>query len=194
MNPNELHVNFLNSFSSISERNIEELLKITELKSVKGGTQIVKLNEVPSKVYMLVSGVIRCFLSTESGKEFNKSFYLPFSFVGPVTALIQKKPSLFVFEALTDCEIYEVDYYKLMDLCKKDESLNMLYAKVLETVYMTYEKRLVELISLDAKNRYIELKRQIPDVEYLIPQYHIASYLGITAVQLSRIRKKIAKD
>lgn len=193
MDYSEPHANFLNSFSNISDDVIQDLLKISELRTVKAGKQIVKLNEVPSKVYMLVSGIVRCYLSTESGKEFNKSFYFPLSFVGSLTALIQRTPSLFVFETLQDTEIYEVDYYKLIELCKKNESLNMLYSKVLESVYTMYEKRLVELISLDAKDRYLELQKQIPKVDELIPQYHIASYLGITPVQLSRIRKKIDK-
>jgi hypothetical protein len=55
---------------------------------------------------------------------------------------------------------------------------------------MKYEKRLVELISQNAKERYSALQKQIPEVDELIPQFHIASYLGITPVQLSRIRKK----
>jgi CRP-like cAMP-binding protein len=184
-------VTFLNSFSGISEEILEELRNVSKFKKIKSGKQLVKLNEVPSKVYMLLSGVVRCYLITESGKEFNKNFYLPIGFVGPLTALIKKKPSLFVFEALSDCEVYEIDYNKLIDLCKINKSVNMLYSKVLEAVYVIYEKRLIELISLDAKGRYLALRKQIPEVDELIPQYHIASYLGITPVQLSRIRKKM---
>jgi CRP-like cAMP-binding protein len=191
MNQTGSHANFLNAFDNIPQDIKEELLKISELKTVKAGEQIVKLGETPSKVFMLVSGIVRCYLSTESGKEYNKSFYMPLSFVGPLTALIQRTPSLFVFETLEDSEMYVVDYYKLTDLYKKNELLRALYYRVLEVTYMMYEKRLVELISLDAKARYIELQKQIPNVDALIPQYHIASYLGITAVQLSRIRKKI---
>ncbi|TXG39794.1 Crp/Fnr family transcriptional regulator [Seonamhaeicola maritimus] len=182
---------FLNSFIEISEETFLELDKITTFKRVESGTQIVKLGEVPSKVYMLISGTIRCYLSTESGKEFNKSFYLPTSFVASLTALINSKPSLFVFETLSDCKMFEIDYKKLKELCKKDQSINDLYSRVLEVVYIKYERRLVELISLDAKERYLELRKKIPNVDEIIPQYHIASYLGITAVQLSRIRKKI---
>ena len=190
MNQRESHASFLNSFSNLSEDIIRELLKITDFKSVKAGTQIVKLDETPSKVYMLISGIVRCYLITESGKQFNKSFYMPLSFIGPLRSLIQITPSLFVFETLEDSQMYEVDYYKLIELCKNHESINMLYSKVLESVYIMYEKRLVELISLDAKDRYKELKKQIPKLDELIPQYHIASFLGITPVQLSRIRKK----
>ena len=94
---------FINSFNDISEETTAELLKISEFKKISSGTELVKLNEVPSKIYMLVSGLVRCYLITESGKEFNKSFYLPIGFVGSLTALIKRKPSLFVFEALSDC-------------------------------------------------------------------------------------------
>jgi CRP-like cAMP-binding protein len=181
---------FLNSFINISEEHIQVLIDNSEFKKVKAGTQLVKLGEVPSKVYMIVSGVIRCYLITESGKEYNKSFYLPISVFGSLTALVKKTPSKFVFEVLSDSKIYEMDYYKLMSLCESHMEFNTLYSRMLESVYTTYEKRLIELISLEAKDRYLELKKQIPNIESLIPQYHLASYLGITPIQLSRIRKK----
>jgi CRP-like cAMP-binding protein len=189
-----MHKNFLflNSMTDISEEAFNEIQKITEFKKVKAGTQIVKLNEVPTKIYMLVSGVIRCYISTESGKEFNKNFYFPTSFVGSLTALLKTKPSTLVFETLSDCKIYEVDYQKLMQLCENDPKLKSLYAKILEVLYVKYEKRLVEMISMDATSRYLELRRKNPNIEEQISQYHIASYLGITAVQLSRIKKKIS--
>tara|TARA_R110000868_G_scaffold376927_1_gene642172 strand:+ start:607 stop:1182 length:576 start_codon:yes stop_codon:yes gene_type:complete len=188
MNKNFL---FLNSIADISEETFKEIQKITEFKRVEAGTHIVKLDDVPTKIYMLVSGAIRCYICTESGKEFNKSFYLPTSFVGSLTALLKRKPSMFVFETLTECKIYEVDYHKLMTLCDKKPKLKALYTKILEVLYVKYEKRLVEMISMDATCRYLELRRQNPNIDELISQYHIASYLGITAVQLSRIKKKI---
>lgn len=183
---------FLDKFVEVSEEAFLELQYISEFKKLEAGTQIVKLGEVPSKMYMLRTGIIRCYLSTESGKEFNKSFYLPTCMVASLTALLKGTPSIFVFETVTECKLYEVDYIKFKKLCAKKPKVNQLYTRVLESVYIKYEKRLVELISLDATERYIELQSQIPEVDELIPQYHIASYLGITPVQLSRIRKKLA--
>ena len=182
---------FLNKIENISEETFAELVKITEFKRIPAGSQIIKSEEIPSKIYILLSGVIRCYLITESGKEFNKSFYLPSSFFASLTALIKKKSSLFTFETISDCKVYEIDYSELTKLCKVNLSLQNLHIKVLEMVYVNYEKRLVDLISLDATGRYLELQKLIPNIEEIISQYHIASYLGITAVQLSRIRKKL---
>lgn len=183
---------FLKSIANISEETFKELQQLSEYKLIPSGTQIVKLEDVPTKIYMLVSGAIRCYVSTEAGKEFNKNFYLPTSFVGSLTALLKRKPSLFVFETLTDCKVYELDYYKLMKLCDENPKLKSLYSKILEMLYVKYEKRLVEMISLNATDRYKQLLKQNPNIEDSISQYHIASYLGITPVQLSRIRKKIS--
>jgi CRP-like cAMP-binding protein len=180
---------FLNSFADISEETYIELIKFAKLKKIKAGTQLIKLDEVPAKAYLLISGTLRSYIITESGKEFNKSFYLPVSFFASLTALMTRKPSEFIFEALTDCTIYEIDFYKLMEICEKNLAVNIMYSKVLESSYLKQEIRMVELISLDASERYLELQKQIPNVDKLIPQYHIASYLGITPVQLSRIRK-----
>ena len=182
---------FLNSIVDLSEETFTDLAKIAKFKRIPAGTQIIRSDDIPSKIYMLVSGNVRCYLSTEGGKEYNKSFYLPLSLLASLTALINKKPSFFVFETLSECKIYEIDYYELMKLGEDNISIKNLHIKVLEMVYFNYEKRLVDLISLDATGRYLELKKLTPNIDEIISQYHIASYLGITAVQLSRIRKKL---
>lgn len=74
MKPTESQANFLNAINALPEEVIVELLKISKLKTYQGNTQIVKLNEMPSKIYVLVTGIVRSYLSTESGKEFNKNF------------------------------------------------------------------------------------------------------------------------
>jgi CRP-like cAMP-binding protein len=138
--------------------------------------------------------MMRAYLSSESGKEFNKNFFMPFSFVGALTALIQNQPSKLTYEALTKCNVYEVSFSDIIDLCKEDINISNLYNRILEHVYIRYEERQLELISMDAKERYLTLRRKIPDIDKLIPQYQIASYLSITPVQLSRIRRKIKKE
>jgi len=188
MNPN---LDFLNSFLDVSEETFVRLSDIAVFRKLDVGMQLGKSEEVPTKIYMLISGVMRAYLGSESGKEYNKSFFMPFSFVGAFTGLIKKQPSKLVYEALTKCKVYEVDFNAFMDLCKNDIDISNLYNRFLEHAFVKYEERQLELISMDATQRYLKLCKKIPDIESLIPQYQIASYLGITPVQLSRIRKKM---
>lgn len=191
MNPNLV---FLNSFLDVSDETFSKLTSIAIYKKLSIGELIATPGEVPSKIYLLASGMMRAYLSSENGKEFNKNFFMPFSFVGALSALVKNKPSTLTYEALTKCDVYEVSFNDILDLCKEDINISNLYNRILEHVYIRYEERQLELISMDAKERYLALRKKSPNIDKLIPQYHIASYLSITPVQLSRIRRKIKKE
>lgn len=182
---------FLNSFENISEDTFKLLQSIATFKELKPGTQISKLDEKASNLYLLVSGIVRAYKLSELGKEYNKSFFLPISLTGSLTALIKNKPSKLIYETLTDCKVYEVNYAQFIKLSQSNVEISQLHIKVLESVFIKYETRQLELISLNATERYQKLRNDIPNIDKLIPQYQIASYLSITAVQLSRIRKKL---
>ena len=188
MNPT---LSYLNSFIDVSEETFGKLQKISSFKVLEANTPLAKAGEVASKMYLLVSGLMRVYLSSESGKEYNKNFFMPLSFVGSFTSIIKKQPSKLTYEALTDCKLYEIDFNKIVDLCQHDIQISNLYNKILEKIFMSYEERQLELISMDAKQRYLQLLKRLPNIDSMIPQYQIASYLGITPVQLSRIRKKL---
>jgi hypothetical protein len=66
-----------------------------------------------------------------------------------------------------------------------------MYANALESIFLLLEARIYDLSVLNATGRYLKLKKQIPNIENIITQYHIASYLNVSAVQLSRIRKEM---
>ncbi len=188
MNPNFV---FLNSFVDISEDTFNKLSKLSTFKRITANTIVTRTGETPTKYYFLVSGLMRAYLNSETGKEYNKNIFSPISFVASFTALINKKPSKLTYETLTDCKVYEFDYNKIMNLCETDLSVSLLYSRILERVFIGYEKRNLELLTLDATQRYIKLRKQIPNIDDLIPQYQIASYLSITPIQLSRIRKNL---
>jgi CRP-like cAMP-binding protein len=182
---------FLNSFSDISEDVFSKLQEVSNFIEVDSKTQLVKPGEIPNKIYLLISGIMRVYLSSEDGKEYNNKFFLSMSFVAPLTALVTNSKSILTYEALTPCQLYEINFDVFIDLVNTNLSVSSLYIKGLEHVYMEYEKRQLDFISMNATQRYLALKEDIPEIDTLISQYQIASYLSITPVQLSRIRKKI---
>jgi len=182
---------FLNSFINVPEDTFNKLQKITIFKEIEPKMTLTKSGEIPTKVYMLTTGLIRAYMGLECGKEHNKNIFTPYSFAGALTALIKEEPSELTYETLTHCKGYEINFSAMKELCRSDLIVSNLYNKILESIFIAYEQKQLEIVSLDASQRYLKLKSQIPDIEDLIPQFEIASYLNITPVQLSRIRKKL---
>lgn len=77
---------------------------------------------------------------------------------------------------------------------KNNQDIERLARKLAELFFVQKEQREIDIVLLDADKRYLLFQKEFPGLENMIPQYHIASYLGITPTQLSRIRKKIVKS
>jgi len=93
---------------------------------------------------------------------------------------------------LTDCVIYTCDYKSLTDLYDACPDLERFARRIAEYYFLEKEKKEIEIVLLDASQRYLLFQKEFPTLQQLIPQFHIASYLGVSATQLSRIRKQFA--
>lgn len=182
---------FIQKIGKLSKESENEFLSLLEIKKFKKGSVIAKKGEIPKSFYMLKSGIARSFFVDENNKQYTRTLFRPIASVGAFSALILNKPSRLTYDCLTDCEMYEGDFQAFKKLCNKNSDIANMYARGLEGVFIRMERRIYDLSVLDAKQRYIDLKIRIPNIDNLIPQYHIASYLNISPVQLSRIRKDL---
>ena len=187
----KLLFDFFNEINPIPKKSSDKLFSLVRVKKLKKGDRVVNLGEIPNEFYILKSGVIRSFYTDEKGKEYIRHLFTPFRATGALGALILDKPSRLSYDCLLDCEVYAINFKDFKSLIEKDQAICRLYTSALEIIFLTLESKIYDLSVLNATERYLKLKRQNPDIENLIPQYHIASYLNITPVQLSRIRKEI---
>lgn len=147
--------------------------------------------EYARKVGFLEKGIIRAFIRNNEGKEYTKQFFVAPSIIGAYTSLLTKQPNKIIQEALTDCTIWIADYSKIEALYARHHEMERIGRKIAEYYYLEKERNLVEMALFDADKRYVLLKERFPTIESQVQQYHIASYLGISPTQLSRIRKKM---
>lgn len=182
---------FLRLKFNVSKEAYKILQSLAKYKKLKQGQVLLEQGTKSNKMSFLVSGLMRAYHVLESGKEITKNLYTPYSFVGPFSSILKKEPSLLTHEALTDTVLYEVNFEDFLAHSKTNIEISKLYNRVLEYIFIVYEQKYLTHISLNATERYRLLKNQIPDIENLIPQYQIASYLNISPVQLSRIRKAL---
>jgi len=168
-----------------------------ELKANYKKTQLTKKEifskdgEYARKVGFLEKGIIRAFIRDDEGKEYTKQFFFAPSIIGAYTSLLTNQPNKIIQQALTECTVWVADYSKIEALYARHHELERIGRKIAEYYYLEKEKNLVEMALYDADKRYALLKERFPTIESKIQQYHIASYLGVSPTQLSRIRRKL---
>ncbi len=183
---------FYNYISPLTEVTWEKVLPLFKEERLSSNSFFIRENEVARKFAFLKSGVVRAFFINQEGQEYNKQFFVGPSSIGAYSSLITGKPNLIPQQALTDCIIYACDFKALNNLYSAHADLERLARKMAEYYFIEKEKKELEIVLLDATQRYHIFQQEFPLLDQLIPQYHIASYLGISATQLSRIRNQLA--
>jgi len=184
----------LAEFYPLSEESIKKLVGLMRYQKFDKNHRIADIGDTPTHFFVLMEGIVRSYAIDEKGKEYTRSLYVPMTPTGAFSALVLEKPAQAIYECLSECTFLVGDFRKYKEYASENIELSNLYNQVMERIFITMEKRIYDLSMLDAKQRYLKLRNHIPDIENLIPQYHIASYLNITPVQLSRIRKDLFKS
>jgi CRP-like cAMP-binding protein len=186
-------LNYINSFTPLSNKDWNLLEPHLFTRTLKKNSLFTKEGKVCKEIGFVLSGNLRHYY-THDGEEKTTYFYFENNFVSDYISCISQQPGLLTIEALTDVELIVFPYTKLQDcylLSKEWERFGRLIAEYLAK---GLEERMVSLLTLNAEERYLELlKSNKQKIIERIPQLHIANYLGITPVSLSRIRNKINK-
>lgn len=175
----------------VSENELTDFWGIGKTQSIDEGEFFVREGQIPGKFGFVISGMFRYCYIDKNGKEFTKAFMTERSFISSYSAMVLRKPSHFYIEALEDSVVFEIEYRKWNMLREKNSRWDKLLIGLLEKGYAVKEKRERELLLLDAESRYKLFLQEFPTLERRVKQFMIASYLGITPIALSRVRKKL---
>lgn len=157
---------------------------------LKKGTYFAREGRIEREFAFLETGLVRVFFRDQQGQEFNKSFFLPGSFIGAFTSLVSGSENYFYYEALAECRLWTADYAAFTQLFDAHPKIERVARIVAERLFISKDMKEVAVALQDAAARYEAFKQEFPGLQNQIAQYHIASYLGITPTQLSRIRSK----
>ena len=177
----------------VPESALEELLGIGTLQVFHKGELIIAAGEESSILYILLQGLVRKFYLDAAGNDITHMFQQKNSFFSTDYVMI-RQPSLCCFEAAEECRTLTFDYTKVQQVMAREPALLSVYVGILENTLREKLLRENALLSKCATERYLDLKDRIPGIEDRVSQAHIASYIGITPVSLSRIRRTLREE
>lgn len=181
---------YLEKLIDLNESEMEVFISLFSEIHLKKSEYFAKEGEFSTKLAFVSTGVLRAFFRNNSGREYNKTFFTSSNFVAAYSSITRKHKNLINIQCLTDCTLLVADFGEITALYSKFPKFESLARTMAEYKFAIKEKREIELVTCEASERYEIFKQEHPNLENLINQYHIASYLGITPTQLSRIRAK----
>ena len=149
-------------------------------------------------LYFLHSGLVRSYLVSGSGRASTRQLHFNNHnatilnlFVVDYESMSRQQPGTIGFEVLEACELTRIDLDLITDLRNASAKWEKLSRLLLEAAYIESSTFYQSIIARPAKENYRYLRDNMPHLMDLVPQYHLASYIGITAVSFSRIKQEI---
>lgn len=184
----------LNYFSRIMPLTPEEAAAIAETMNIqhyKKGTVLLKEGQVSTEAYFVLEGCVRQYYLVD-GEEKTNNFFTEEQWVISITSMSQHVPSGHFMECCLDSTLVVGNRKKEEYLYERFPKLESVSRKVMEKVFAEQQEIMASYATDTPEQRYLKLMKSRPDLFQKIPQYHIASYIGVKPESLSRIRKRIA--
>lgn len=159
---------------------------------LKRGEFLTRAGEVADRIGFVVSGLFRKVHVTPKGKAIVRGFGGPGAVVGAYVSLLTGAPSYLSVEALRDSELFVLHWSELNELYARHSSFQTIGRRLAELTLLEREARAHDLLTLSAGERYARFQQSHRQLLPHLRDHDIASYLGITAVSLSRIRGRTA--
>lgn len=150
---------------------------------------LLRAGEPAPSIHFLVRGLLRYVYITPAGKERNKAFYGQRQLVGAVSAAMTGGPAPFSIQALEPSVLLALPYRELRDIAEREQGVARLLVHLLSEAFIRNEQREAMLLTGDARQRYAWLCEREPELLDRLPQHHIAAYIGVDAVSLSRLKR-----
>lgn len=174
----------------ITEKELETFVSFCEKKRHKKKEIISSSYTRTSHTLFVNRGMLRFFLIDLKGKEHTTHFSMENEFTGDYSSLLSNKPSIYTIQALEDIELVSIPLAAIQwgyENIKFGDRLGRLIA---ESYFLFMDHRISDNYVKSTKERYEMITRIYPDIHNRAPQHMIASYLGITPVHLSRLKRK----
>lgn len=182
-------ISAIRAMIAISDAELNHFLTACQVKTFRKQSIISKPGQVPNEIFFIKRGIVRVTILDNQGTEHTIHFALENQFIADYSSFMLLQPALYTLQALEDTEVVvlprhviEWGYHHLA----QGDRLGRLIA---EFYFIYHDNRIKNLYARTPKERYDSITEVFPNIHNRAPQHMIASYLGITPVHLSRLKR-----
>lgn len=182
---------FLKLTSTFSDEEINDFMTLGKKVELAKGEFFISEGQICKSFAFIHSGTFSFIISTDEG-EHVKDFSGSNKFITSYSSFITQTASQIFIRAEENATLTQWSFDTYQELIHSSEHWKQFALKIANYLYLRKEKREISLLTETAEQRYLNMLKEFPHIVQHVPQYLIASYLGIKPQSLSRIRNKIA--
>ncbi len=183
----------INKKVTLTEEETSILVAKLKSRTYLKGQYIIQGGDVYKNQTFIISGKVRTFYLDDNGGEHIVAFGIENWWVGDICSFVTQTAAEFNTQCLEKTTVLQISYDDLQQLYHDIPKLERYFRLIVQSAYGSMSKRIVRTHSMSAKDRYLLFTESYPEIAERVPQYMIASYLGITKEFLSTIRNQLAK-
>ncbi len=187
-------IDYINRIVELSEEEEKILLSRIKTRQYLKGQYILQQGDVCSVSAFVLKGCTKTFYLDDQGQEHVIMFSVEDWWTSDLASFTSQTPSDFNVQCLENTEVVLFPYENHDKLLDEIPILERFFRKIVERALAASQKRVVRNLSMSARDRYLYFRKQYPLIEQRVPQYLIASYLGITKEFLSKIKSQLIQE
>lgn len=188
----KLSSNLIGDTTEISEEEAKLIDECIPIVTFPKGTVLLEEGKVATECYFSIKGCVRSYYIVD-GEEKTTSFFTEGEAIASLNSYINKIPARHYFECVEDCTLAVLSYDKEKELCKRFPKFESLCRGSIEEDFAKQQDIMASYLTKSPEERYLDLQKNRPELLQRVPQYHLATYLGVKPESLSRIRRRIAE-
>lgn len=178
-------------YMELNEEETRAIIECIPVKEYKKGHVLLKEGQISTESYFNIKGCVRMYYLMD-GDERTTAFYTEDDAIASLNSYINKVPANHYLECVEDCTLAVLGFEKEKELYQRFPKFESLCRMSMEEDFGKQQEMLAKYITTSPEDRYLDLLKNRPELLQRVPQYHLASYLGVKPESLSRIRKRVS--
>lgn len=187
-------IDFFNAIIPLKKEEEDLVRQYFHLRSYRKRMFVLQEGDICQHLTFVLSGCLRMYKDDENGNPHILLFATENSWINDLGSFYDAKKSLLNIDVLENAEVLQINLEDIKALYRSAPKFDRIFRILTERNLVLLQNRMLENISLSAENRYYNFLSNYPDLFSRIPQVHIASYLGVSAEFISRLRSRRARN
>jgi CRP-like cAMP-binding protein len=180
--------------SPISDEEYQALQSKMTRKHIDKKELFIKAGSFCTQTYFILKGSCYAYYIDEAGNKNTIQFSLEGYWISDLYSFFSERHGIYNAEAIEPTEVLVLSRENQDAICCERPVFERFFRILIQNAFVAVQYRLIQTYSSGAESRYIDFVKKYPDFVQRIPQYLIASYLGIKPQSLSRIRKELIES